>query len=196
MLTGCGIAHVSATVPEFEVRGRVEVPRSLFDGPTKITIVEANYYGRTETFVALLNDMRVYSPSDYVWKEIALEEEGAFHLEFPGSDRYVGAMWPIPIDQDATHGRVLFIQLEGGQQIYRVTVEGADVELDETNVALARSAMPPILAQKPGRDWDEERWKLQLDFYDALEWNASSAVRVLDISRTEVRDALSIEIRP
>lgn len=191
-LAGCvGLAHVRDTVPPLDVTVRIE-PRT--HGPAEITIVEPEFYAESKAFLAVLNDSSYGAHESFAWRRLRAGADGTFHAAFPEWERYIGFILPFGPGEEITRRRVLFIRLDGGRTIFRVTIVEDVVAADEADIASAFSRMPEALAKRAGK-LSQERWDQQQGFYDDVGWERAEAIHMLTVSRSEDRDDLEIEIR-
>lgn len=181
---GCGLAHVEANVPAFEVSGRATTSHG---NPAKLTIVEAGHYSEDDAFLALLVNKPRYFLKTHAWKEAALRDNGAFRVELPKQRRYIGFVI-LPPRENTLHRRLIFVRLASDQFIFRLGVTGTDVRVEKIKIAHARLSMPPSMAKEyPGHE-------LNRRFYDSLKWSPATNVRLVNVSRSKNRDVLKIEI--
>ena len=194
VISGCGIAHLSAKVPPLEIIAKII--NSENEQTKTVHIVVPQFYGGADAFLTMVRGNFTESVS-YQWKKRNLSPDGVITANFKEEERYIGLMPPFSPSKKTRAIREIFIWVEGSQA-YRIIIYGKEVSAETTDIYSLRKSLPASLQNEPqGPRDDSQRHRIEqvIQWYDKINWRKAAEFRLVEIARSPELDKLSFELK-
>jgi hypothetical protein len=196
IMSGClGLGHVRVNVPVFEVSGVVIGDENTIS-PNAFYIVVPEFYGVSGAFVSLVNG-NLRNDSLYQWKEVYISKDKVIDTKFNAESRYIGSMFPFTHSKDTMERRIVFIWRKGFDDVYKVTMHGAEASVEKTNMKYQKNILPESLQGDIEKQWGGPREKQieeEIDFYRRVNWEKTEILKIIHVSRNSQLDKLQFEL--
>ncbi|MEW5980600.1 MAG: hypothetical protein AB1898_32880 [Acidobacteriota bacterium] len=188
-------------VPPLSLDGDVIGYGTGAQDPEFVTVMAPEYYMSSDALL-ILADSRLGPRPSCTRLDLPIDAKGHFRATIDEEDRYIGfpVLFPpiIGPSKKKNEMREFFMALEGGDCIYRVSVEGNSATVQRTSLLDVQRRLRDLIqeceiaAKNRDRDfsWAEE----EIKFYENTKWCRAEEVVAVVVNRSSNIDSIILKV--